>query len=275
MDRYAIGNNPLDYGWIRWKRLNQSNDVRGIFNILIDNKLITTLKSPVDCLTRTGEAMDPHHASYCDDTRAFLVGGYFRRNDENGVYHGGNNNFRYFDDIYVDTTWSRVMLADNSNYESATIIQPQIPSDWTTNKISCTVNLGKFPEDGEVYLFVFDADNNHNPTGIPLQVGQTYDSEPSISNVVGGMGHGSTLTINGLNFGEKNPAPPLLWDDCTQQLPLSTYYDVYLPNNSFQGSFYNMTYRSLPFREVEGPNGNVRYILAGAHATDSPSGQYA
>lgn len=82
------------------------------------------------------------------------------------------NTFRYYDDIYVDTTLARVILADNSTYSDALIIEPQIPSEWDSNgnSITCTVNLGKLPDSGTVYLFVFDADNNHNHTGYPVAI---------------------------------------------------------------------------------------------------------
>jgi len=77
--------------------------------------------------------------------------------------------FRYFDDIYIDTTWSRVVLANNQDYDSATIVEPQIPSAWSGNSISATINLGAIT-DSTAYLFVFDADNNHNG-GYEIQVG--------------------------------------------------------------------------------------------------------
>jgi len=82
--------------------------------------------------------------------------------------------FRYFDDIYIDTTWSRVVLANNQDYDSATIVEPQIPSAWSGNSISATINLGAIT-DSTAYLFVFDADNNHNG-GYEIQVGGSGSS---------------------------------------------------------------------------------------------------
>ncbi len=81
-----------------------------------------------------------------------------------------NNAFRYFDDIYIDDTFARVMLANSQNYSNATIIEPQIPFAWSDNSISVTVNLGKFNDSGIANLFVFDADNNYNEVGYPINI---------------------------------------------------------------------------------------------------------
>ena len=96
------------------------------------------------------------------------IGSFFRQTldvEEN------DNNHNFFDDIYVDYTFSRVVLANNQNYDQATITEPQIPSAWNGNSISSDVNLGKLPDSGTVYLFVFDADGNHNATGYPVIIG--------------------------------------------------------------------------------------------------------
>ncbi len=109
------------------------------------------------------------------DTRSFTIGGYYRRatgtRQGNWSYRGGVDNYRYFDDMYVDTTWSRVMLANNADYSLATIVEPQIPSAWGEDAITCQVNLGRLSASGRVYLFVFDADNEHNDQGYPVDVG--------------------------------------------------------------------------------------------------------
>jgi len=77
--------------------------------------------------------------------------------------------FRYFDDIYIDTTWSRVVLADNADYDSATVVEPQIPFAWSGDSISATANFGALTGD-TVYLFIFDADGNHNDEGYLVNI---------------------------------------------------------------------------------------------------------
>jgi hypothetical protein len=97
------------------------------------------------------------------------IGGYWRKTS---AEDGDVNAYQYFDDIYMDTTFSRVMLANNSNYDNATIIEPQIPSAWSSNSITFTANLGKFQDQGTAYLFVFDSNNTRNATGFPVTIGE-------------------------------------------------------------------------------------------------------
>jgi len=100
-------------------------------------------------------------------------------------------------------------------------------------------------------------------------------ADPIITGVSSTLAHNGTITISGSGFGIKNPAAPLVWDDCTDNPPLNTYYDCYLPTNAQQGSQYNTAYHSTTFRSIGGPHSRVNYVLAGAHATNSSSGQYA
>ena len=75
------------------------------------------------------------------------------------AHNGHDDAWRYYDDIYIDNTFSRVMLCNNSTYASATICEPQIPhTTWNDGSIALTVNQGALT--GETaYLFVFDNSN--------------------------------------------------------------------------------------------------------------------
>lgn len=85
---------------------------------------------------------------------------------------------RYFDDIYIDNTWSRVMLCNDDDYDEATICEPQIPSEWSTSSITVKANLGALT--GETaYLFVFDSDNNANSTGYEVTLGDEETPVPT------------------------------------------------------------------------------------------------
>jgi hypothetical protein len=97
---------------------------------------------------------------------------------------------------------------------------------------------------------------------------------PSISGVSGRCIHSQGITIDGAGFGIKEPASPLVWDDGMSSPDLNVYYDEVLPTNAQQGSYYNMGYRQTPFRGISAPHGRMRYILGGAHATSTSSGQY-
>jgi hypothetical protein len=100
------------------------------------------------------------------------VGGYYRWAtdiNDTSTYRGDENAYRYFDDMYVDTTLMRVMLADNATYENATVVEPQIPTEWSDGSITVTVNLGQLAGAGSAYLFVFDADDGLVGEGFAVQ----------------------------------------------------------------------------------------------------------
>jgi len=114
------------------------------------------------------------HTYYATDSACGSIGG--------SSEHGGHADaYRYYDDVYLDNTWSRVMLANNSNYDLVTIVEPQIPSAWSNNSITVTVNLGRLPSTGCAYLFVFDENNNLNSLGFPVPIGagNCSDSPPN------------------------------------------------------------------------------------------------
>ena len=78
--------------------------------------------------------------------------------------------FRYFDDLYVDTTWSRVVLADSADYSAASVVEPQIPSAWSDASITAQANLGRLTCPATAYLFVFDASGSRNAEGFPVEI---------------------------------------------------------------------------------------------------------
>ena len=110
---------------------------------------------------------------------------------------------------------------------------------------------------------------------LPIFVAEPVFAQLDITNVFGNLVYGGSLTIMGTGFGIKSPAAPLVWNDGMSNPTLSTYYDGYLPTNAQQGSYYNMAYRSVPFRGLNGPNSRISYILGGAHATNSQADSYS
>jgi hypothetical protein len=102
---------------------------------------------------------------YSGTARSEGVGGFARCNY--------TNNWRYWADVYLDYTPARVVLANNSNLANATIIETQIPANWTANSIGISVNLGKFAAGQPAYLFVFDSTGTHNATGFQVTAGKS------------------------------------------------------------------------------------------------------
>jgi hypothetical protein len=83
--------------------------------------------------------------------------------EDKGNGRADPNAWRYFDDIYVDSTFARVVMANSEVYDDATVVEPQIPSIWSDSSVSVTVNLGMLRDGEPMCLFVFDAGNNRSP----------------------------------------------------------------------------------------------------------------
>lgn len=78
--------------------------------------------------------------------------------------------FRYFDDLYVDTSLARVVLANAPSYGAATIVEPQIPVTWSDTQVEARVNLGALPDSGTAYLCVFDANDEPSEPCAPVEL---------------------------------------------------------------------------------------------------------
>ncbi len=99
----------------------------------------------------------------------------------NSTWFGCKDCYKYFDDLYFDTTFSRVELCNHATHTRATICEPQIPSAWSTGSITVTVNLGALTGD-TAYLYVFDSSNNRNAQGYPVSLsGEPNPDEPPAS----------------------------------------------------------------------------------------------
>jgi hypothetical protein len=104
------------------------------------------------------------YSSSFPGNRTDAIGGYAR-------CYNNPTNWRYFADVYVDTSWARIVLANSSSLSTATIKEMQIPSAWANGSITATVNLGKFSSGQTTYLFVFDSDGVSNSTGYQVTIG--------------------------------------------------------------------------------------------------------
>jgi hypothetical protein len=81
-------------------------------------------------------------------------------------------NYRYWaDDVYLDTTWARVMIGNASTFSASTIKEIQIPTTWSGTSINIIVNTGRFLSETHAFLYVLDADGNVNASGYPITIG--------------------------------------------------------------------------------------------------------
>ncbi len=147
------------YEWQIWEEFVSDNANDGMRVAMIDNDSVWV------CLDKGA-----WFTAYAGQgIGSFTIGGYFRLNiDPPAGGEQSSDAHRLFDDIYVDDTFSRVMIGDSATYTSCTIIEPQIPTAWGDDSISCSVNLGRLQMSSPIYLFVFNDDNNHNPSGFPI-----------------------------------------------------------------------------------------------------------
>jgi hypothetical protein len=91
------------------------------------------------------------------------IGGYARMQNP--------NNFRYFADLYVDYTLARVMLGNASTFSASTRREVQVPTSWSGNSVTVSVNLAAFGQGQTAYVYVVDANGNVNSNGFPITVG--------------------------------------------------------------------------------------------------------
>ncbi|MFH1200031.1 MAG: hypothetical protein V1708_03110, partial [Candidatus Micrarchaeota archaeon] len=114
----------------------------------------------------------------------------------------------YVDDAYLSSTWARVEIGTANTYAASTHREIQVPSAWSGNSISATVNRGSFAAGEPLWLYVIDA-NGDASAGFPL----SGDVGPYISGVSGTFSQGQTVAVSGSNFGVKALAAPVVWDD--------------------------------------------------------------
>jgi len=74
---------------------------------------------------------------------------------------GNGPDYYYVDDVYIDTTWTRVMIGDDPVFDDCVSLEIQIPTAWNsgTGEISITLNQGAMDSLEGKYLFVIDSTN--------------------------------------------------------------------------------------------------------------------
>lgn len=149
---WNVGKSPMA-GWARVEvalRLSPNSD--GYIKLWEDGDLKVDFAGP----TEPAKGV-PY--PWSGTMRSVSIGGYSR--GDGGVGSGSEpKNWRYFSEIYLDDTLSRVVLANQPNLKSATVIEPQIPTSWGDGSITLSVNLGKFTDQQYAYLIVVDSNGN-------------------------------------------------------------------------------------------------------------------
>ena len=99
----------------------------------------------------------------CDPCPRHFVGSFFIRYIRNAGW------YQYFDDAFVDNSWARVEICNESIWDESRRrhCEIQIPTAWSDDSITVTVNQGSFNDTGAAYLFVVD-ENGSASEGYPI-----------------------------------------------------------------------------------------------------------
>lgn len=127
-------------------------------------------------------------APYTELMNAIKIFNYVDLNDN----ESGRINL-YYDDIYIDNSWSRVEVGDNPVYANCTHRELQPYLSWNNNQIVGNFNQGSFNVGDTVYFFVIDEENIPSP-GVAAVI---QDPSIAVSNV---SIDNNILTISGYNF---------------------------------------------------------------------------
>lgn len=74
----------------------------------------------------------------------------------------------YYDQLYVDDTWHRVILCDQPIWNACTQWEIQIPESWNNDKVVAEFRMGSMNEEGDKYLYLFDKSGISNIDGFKI-----------------------------------------------------------------------------------------------------------
>lgn len=73
-----------------------------------------------------------------------------------------------FDDIYIDNSFQRVILANSKKFSDVTQHELQLPVKWQSNAVEFKLQLGALDLKDDLYLFVSDSEGIFPTEGYPL-----------------------------------------------------------------------------------------------------------
>ncbi len=89
----------------------------------------------------------------------------------------GRDAYVYLDDLYVDTTFARVMLCTSPAWEACTDREPQLPLAWADGSITIQVAAGALADLAHAYLYVVSPSGEVNAAGFSLGASWAATSE--------------------------------------------------------------------------------------------------
>lgn len=73
-------------------------------------------------------------------------------------YSEGGNNWRFWSDIYLDTSWARIVIGEGDTLESSKVRASQVPTAWSPRSITFQCRQGAHSELAGKSLFVVRPD---------------------------------------------------------------------------------------------------------------------
>ena len=84
----------------------------------------------------------------------------------------------YTDNVYIDTTWSRVELVDNPSYLASRVRAVQPSTSWSDISVKAKANFAGLAPGSTVYVFVFNDQNVTSDKGFPITVPNSSGRAP-------------------------------------------------------------------------------------------------
>lgn len=89
-----------------------------------------------------------------DDNFAF-----FRFGGNYGFDDSGEAYYRQYGHLYIDGSHSRVALCEAEQYEDCRHVELQVPTSWSDDAVTFTLNPGTFGSGERTYVYVLDEDS--------------------------------------------------------------------------------------------------------------------
>jgi hypothetical protein len=77
----------------------------------------------------------------------------------------------YRDDVYMDNSWSRIIVGNAATLAASTHREMCIPSAWADASASCYFHQGEFDASETAYFYICDGNNSCNADGYQVTVG--------------------------------------------------------------------------------------------------------
>jgi hypothetical protein len=103
--------------------------------------------------------------------------------------------YAYYQDVYVDTVWSRVEICSGSTWTAKGHCEIQPPTAWaaTGDAVTVTVNQGTFGNMATVYVYVVDSAGAVNASGYEVTINGTPEASHTAT-LTGLASSGGTLS---------------------------------------------------------------------------------